>query len=112
MKTVFITLTTGAAHLLSQIAAVPGLLTDAATLYRVGEFSETHLADLPTPPDKAEPAQVNAWADAPLDPIEVSVSTHSALKTAVNTAIEKGMLPASKPACCLIRELDLAPKEE
>ncbi len=112
MKTVTITLTTGAAHLLGQLAAVPGLMTDAATLYRVGQFAESHLSDLPVAPKDAAPADIDAWANCIREPLEVSTGVHAALKTAVKTAIEKGMLPGGKPTLCLIRELDLAPKED
>lgn len=112
-KTVSLCLTLGAAHLLSQLAAVPGLITDATALYRVGEFNESHLSDLPAPPQKdATPAEVDAWAKHLMEPVEISVATHGALKSALKTSIEKGMLPASKPARHLISELDLAPKED
>jgi hypothetical protein len=112
-------LTTGAASLLGQIAGIPGLITDAKSLYRVGSFAENHLSDLGAPP--AAPAAGSdketiaawevisrAWAAKPVEPVAISEGTKQALAAAVEAACAKGMLPANIHTNVLLRELGLA----
>ncbi len=122
MSTAILVLTTGAASLLGQIAGVPGLITDAKSLYRVGSFAENHLSDIGAPPaapaagsDKetvaAWEAESKAWAAAMRDPISVSEGTKQSLAAAVDAACAKGMLPANVHTNVLIRQLGLAPAD-
>jgi hypothetical protein len=112
-------LTNGAAQTLAQLAGTPGLLTDAASLYRVGAFAEAHLSDLAESPEQpeqaAKPAEWRAWQKAQLawaraigPAIEVSEKTRDSLKALVQAGATKGALPASLAVAPLLLALGLA----
>lgn len=114
-----LTLSNGAASVLAQLASAPGMLADAANLYRVGAFAEDHLTDLPESPaqpskDAAaaewrawQKAQV-AWSRLTLPVISVNEKTRDSLKALVQAAVTKGALPASAAVAPLLRSLGLA----
>ena len=102
-----ISLTQGAADALRHLIGAPGLLTDPGQLYRVGEFSETHLVDLDVP-EKPE----RAWQKTQMPAIEISERTRDALKALVQAAITKGALSGHASVVVLIREFGLAPDAE
>jgi hypothetical protein len=117
-----ITLTRAAANRLAQLAAMPGLLNDAANLYRVGEVAETHLTELAQPP--VQPAReapaadwiawdksAKAWGREELPAIEVTERKRDALRALVKAAIEKGQFSGSAADTALQRALGLQPED-
>lgn len=113
MTTTALHLTTGAADLLGQIAAAPGLLTKATDLYRVGQFAEDHLSDLPDRPARDERTEkewieaLKAWERTTLAAIEAKPATVESLRTLVRAAVEKGSLPARPATTVLLRALGM-----
>lgn len=113
-----ITLTNGAANVLSQLGSIPGLITEPNILFRFGEFNENHLSNIETPPDisnpptKEELAVQKSWANTTWTGLEIGEKTREALKAVVTTAITKGILPSGKPVMVLMRELGIAPESE
>jgi hypothetical protein len=108
MTTTTLPLTVGAADLLAQLSAAPGLLTAPGHLMAVGLFAEAHLADLPPKPaDANDVAAWRAWDREPMPPVEIKPKTLEALRVLVKAATEKGYLPARPATVRLLAALDL-----
>lgn len=120
------TITNGAAKLLENLAAVPGLCTAPADLYRVGKAVDENIVldpperprfDNPQMPTEADLAKakrydtdMKAWINLDCQ-YEVSEKQQESIKTFLKTAIEKGALPATKPAFVLMDAFGLAPQD-
>jgi len=105
-----IKLTNGAAHLLSNLCSAPGMLTDPAQLFRVGEFAENHLTELAPEPKDVTQAEAKAWNRFVQPPVEISERVRDALKELVRVAISKGAIGGHPSVMALMRELGLAPE--
>lgn len=111
-------LTVGAANILGEIAAAPGLLSVPADLYRVGRFAEDHLTDLPQRPAKKDGqtdlewiADLKAWDRTILPTVEIKPAAYESLRALVRSSIEKSMLPARPSTVALLRALGLGPED-
>lgn len=112
-------LTRGAVQAISEIAAIPGLLTDINISCRVNEFTDYIAPDLgPQPKLKKDATQwdaeayveaVKKWRLVELDPIEISEKIRDALKELMTAAQKAGKLSAERHTSLVMRALGLAP---